>query len=95
MEGYKSGPLSHVKVLDLTHLVAGPYCTMLLSDAGARVTKIEPPGGELSHHRGAIRTLPSGQTVSSYILAFNRGKESIAIDLKSDPGRDVFMSLLR
>lgn len=95
MESYKPGPLSHLNVLDLTHLVAGPYCTMLLSDAGAHVTKIEPPGGELSHRRGAIRTYPSGQTASSYILAFNRGKDCIAIDLKTDSGRSIFFSLLR
>lgn len=79
-------PLKGITVVDLTHLLAGPFCTMLLADAGATVLKIEPPTGEISRHRLPFYETESGDRVSAYFAAVNRGKQSIALDLKSDVG---------
>ena len=79
-------PLQGVTVVDLTHLLAGPFCTMLLADAGATVLKIEPPGGEISRHRFPFYVTESGERVSAYFAAVNRGKQSVALDLKSELG---------
>jgi CoA:oxalate CoA-transferase len=84
-----SGPLSGLVILDLTRVLAGPYCTMLLSDLGARIVKVEPPEGDDSRRYG-----PFINGVSGYFTAFNRGKESITIDLKNEADRAVFDRLL-
>jgi crotonobetainyl-CoA:carnitine CoA-transferase CaiB-like acyl-CoA transferase len=77
-------PLDGVRVLDLTHALAGPYCTMVLGDLGADVIKVEPPGeGDHSRHWGP----PFIEGESSYFLSVNRNKRSVALDLKSDQGR--------
>ncbi len=89
-----SAPLKDIEVLDLTHLIAGPFCTMLLSDAGANVIKVEPPEGELSRRRGVIREAGTGTSVSSFFVACNRGKKSVILDLKSDLGRSRFFELV-
>ena len=85
-----SGPLAGVVVVDLTRVLAGPYCTMMLSDLGARVIKIERPGtGDDSRHIG-----PFINGVSAYFASLNRGKESIALDLRDDEDRARFETLL-
>src|ERR1700690_759409 len=84
-----TGPLSGLIVLDLTRVLAGPYCTMVLSDLGARIIKVEPPDGDDSRHYG-----PFIKGTSGYFTAFNRGKESIVIDLKNDADRIIFERLL-
>ena len=85
------GPLSGITVVDLTRVLAGPYGTMLLADMGARVIKIEPPGrGDDSRQFG-----PFVQGRPCYFASINRGKESIALDLKSPGDRDVFERLLK
>ena len=84
-----SGPLSGLVVLDLTRVLAGPYCTMLLGDLGARIIKVEPPEGDDSRRYGPFINGKSG-----YFTAFNRGKESIALDLKADADRAIFERLL-
>ena len=83
-----SGPLSGLVILDLTRVLAGPYCTMLLSDLGARIVKVEPPEGDDSRRYG-----PFINGISGYFTAFNRGKESIAIDLKKESDRAIFEKL--
>lgn len=84
------GPLSGITVVDLTRILAGPYCTMMMADMGARVIKIEPPGtGDDSRHFG-----PFIQGRPCYFGSVNRGKESIALDLKSDGDRAIFEKLL-
>jgi CoA:oxalate CoA-transferase len=84
------GPLSGVTIVDLTRVLAGPYCTMVLGDLGARVIKIEAPGtGDDSRGYG-----PFVNGKSAYFIAMNRGKESIALDLKTPADRAIFERLL-
>jgi formyl-CoA transferase len=83
-----------IRVLDLTHILAGPFCTQLLADAGAEVVKIEPPGGEFSRIRGPQRRGPDGKTLSSYSAAVNRGKRGFDLDLKSRAGLALFDRLV-
>lgn len=84
------GPLAGIVVLDLTRVLAGPYCTMVLSNLGARVIKVERPGtGEDSRTFG-----PHIKGESAYFLSLNHGKESIALDLKLADDRALFERLL-
>ncbi len=90
-----SGPFTGILVVDLTRVLAGPYCAMMLGELGARIIKIEPPGkGDDSRHYGPYLTAPSGKVKSGYFISVNRGKQSIALDLKSDADRKVFEALL-
>jgi CoA:oxalate CoA-transferase len=85
-----AGPLSGVTILDLTRVLAGPYCTMILADLGAHVIKVETPGrGDDARHIGPFI---DGQ--SAYFASLNRGKQSIALDLKSEDDRRIFERLL-
>jgi crotonobetainyl-CoA:carnitine CoA-transferase CaiB-like acyl-CoA transferase len=87
------GPLAGLLVLDLSRVLAGPYCTMLLADLGARVVKVEhPDGGDVTRGWGPPWEPATG--LSSYYLAVNRNKESIALDLKSEPGRAALTALI-
>ncbi len=84
------GPLSDITVIDLTRVLAGPYCTMVLADLGARVIKVEPPGkGDDARGFG-----PFVAGKSAYFMSLNRGKESIALDLKAEPDRALFERLV-
>src|SRR5690242_19684976 len=84
------GPLSGITIVDLSRILAGPYCTLLLAELGARVIKVEPPRqGDDARHYGPFK---NGK--STYFASVNRGKESIALDLKSPDGRDIFERLL-
>ncbi len=84
------GPLSGLLIVDLTRVLAGPYCTMVLADLGARVVKVESPvGGD-----DARRIGPFIMGRSAYFMSLNRGKESIALDLKNDADRETFERLL-
>jgi len=85
-----AGPLSGVLVIDLTRVLAGPYCTMVLADLGARVIKVEVPGrGDDARAIG-----PFVGDRSAYFMSLNRGKESIALDLKDADDRNIFERLL-
>ncbi len=85
------GPLSGITVIDLTRVLAGPYCTLQLAELGARVIKVETPGrGDDARHYG-----PFVNGKSAYFISINRGKESIALNLKEDGGRAVFEQLLQ
>ena len=84
------GPLSGILVLDLSRILAGPYCTLLMAEMGARVIKVEPPkGGDDARAYG-----PFVKGKSAYFSSINRGKESIALDLKNDDDRKIFEQLL-
>jgi crotonobetainyl-CoA:carnitine CoA-transferase CaiB-like acyl-CoA transferase len=90
------GPLSHLTMLDLTHMLSGPYGTMLLTDMGMRTIKIEPPGrGEGTRRLLADSPEYSRGGMGAYFLTLNRGKQSVALDLKSERGRGVFLDLVR
>ncbi|HKM99288.1 MAG TPA: CoA transferase [Candidatus Binataceae bacterium] len=83
-------PLEGIRVLDLTRVLAGPFCTMNLADLGAEVIKIELPGrGDDS--RGFAPILPTGD--SGYYYSVNRGKESVTIDLRTLDGAAIFLAL--
>lgn len=86
-------PLEGVKVIELAHLIAGPYCGQLLAEEGAQVIKVEPPEGELTRHREPMRHSDSG-TISGYFGALNRGKQSLALDLKNPQGIELLHGLL-
>lgn len=84
------GPLDGVTVIDLTQVVAGPVATMLLSDLGADVIKVEPPGaGDLTRYGQFAKG-----GINSAVVACNRGKQSIQIDIAQDAGRDLVLSLI-
>ncbi|MFN7176025.1 MAG: CaiB/BaiF CoA transferase family protein [Thermaurantiacus sp.] len=84
------GPLAGVTIVDLTRVLAGPYCTMVLADLGARVIKVEAPGQ--GDDARAIGPFVAGE--SAYFASVNRGKESIALDLKSEADRAILTDLL-
>mgnify|MGYP001178163561 CR=1 FL=1 len=87
----RTGPLHGVTVVDLTRVMTGPYCTMMLGDLGADVIKVEQPGkGDDTRHWGP----PFVGGEASYFLTANRNKRSIAIDLKSEGGREVLWRLI-
>jgi CoA:oxalate CoA-transferase len=84
------GPLSGITVVDLSRILAGPYCTMLMAELGARVIKVEPPKtGDDAREYG-----PFVNQRSTYFASINRGKESIALDLKADADKRIFEKLL-
>jgi CoA:oxalate CoA-transferase len=84
------GPLSGLLVLDLTRVLVGPYCTMILSDLGARVIKVEAPGvGDDSRGFG-----PFIEDQSAYFMSLNRNKESIALNLKVEEDKKIFEKIL-
>ncbi|MFM7345877.1 MAG: CaiB/BaiF CoA transferase family protein [Tagaea sp.] len=84
------GPLSGVTIVDLTRVLAGPYCTMVLLDLGARVIKVEPH--KVGDDARAFGPFLKGK--SAYFMSLNRGKESIALDLKNDADKAIFHELL-
>ena len=85
------GPLKNILVLDLTRVLVGPYCTMILSDLGARVIKIEAPKvGDDSRKYG-----PFVKDNSAYFMSLNRGKESIALNLKDTNDKKIFLNILK
>ncbi|MCK4863467.1 MAG: CoA transferase, partial [Dehalococcoidales bacterium] len=85
-----AGPLDGIRVLDLTQVLFGPFATMLLSDLGAEVIKIERPEvGDIARGNGPV---VRGQ--STYFLSLNRGKKSITLNLASEHGKDIFLRLV-
>ena len=84
------GPLKNLLVLDLTRVLVGPYCTMMLSDLGARIIKVEAPEvGDDSRKFG-----PFIDDYSAYFMSLNRGKESIALNLKNSDDKKIFDKIL-
>lgn len=87
-----SGALGNIKILDLSRVLAGPYCTMILGDLGAEVIKVEAPGGSDETRKWGP---PFKEEVSAYYLSANRNKKAITVDLKSEEGVDVIKKLIR
>jgi CoA:oxalate CoA-transferase len=89
------GPLAGIVIVDLTRVLAGPYCTMVLADLGARVIKVELPVlGDDSRHSGPFIRQEGQDALSGYFFSVNRNKESIALDLKGPHDRDIFEALV-
>ncbi|MVW71056.1 MULTISPECIES: CaiB/BaiF CoA-transferase family protein [unclassified Bordetella] len=83
-------PLTGIRVLDLTRIISGPYCSSILADMGAEVIKIEPPGeGDPVRHQGVIRN-----GLSWYFANYNRNKQSVTLDLYSQEGKDILRALI-
>lgn len=83
-------PLAGIRVIDLTRIVAGPYCTMILGDLGAEVLKIEEPGvGDQARKWGPF--FGDSKKAAAYFVSLNRNKKSVCIDLKR--GRDIIYDL--
>lgn len=89
-ENAPEGALSGIRVIDLTRILAGPFCTMLLADMGAEVIKVESPGGgDAVRGQGIIK-----DGMSWYFAQFNRNKKSVTLDLYTDEGKDQLASLI-
>jgi len=86
----RAGALTGIRVLDFSHALAGPYCTLLLSDYGAAVYKLEGRHGDMGRGWGP----PFAGGISSFFLGLNRGKQGIGIDLKQPAGLDLCLRLI-
>ncbi len=87
-------PLEGIHVIDMTHILAGPYCAMILKNLGAHVIKVERPGiGDFARFIGPF--LGEQRDLSSYFLSVNAGKKSISLDLKTDKGKEVLSRLIQ
>ncbi|WP_438319032.1 CaiB/BaiF CoA transferase family protein [Sporosarcina sp. FA9] len=87
-----AGALENIKVLDLSRVLAGPYCTMILGDLGAEVIKVEAPGGSDETREWGP---PFKEDVSAYYLSANRNKKAITVDLKSVEGIEIIKTLVQ
>jgi len=84
-------PLEDVKVLDLSHALAGPFCSTMLADYGAQVIKIEPPGaGDIARAWGS--PMPGGET--AYFVSLHRNKKGLVLDLKHKEGKELFLRMV-
>src|SRR5690349_15900739 len=88
-------PLDGLTILDLTRVLAGPYCTRLLGDLGARVIKIERPGDGDDQRKSFFQLEPGRRDQSSYFIRVNAGKESVAVDMAKPDGRAIVLELAR
>src|SRR5215813_10416755 len=83
-------PLTGLRVVDLTRILAGPFCSMMLGDMGAEVIKIETPGeGDPVRGQGAMR-----EGLGWYFAGFNRNKRSLTLDLRQEAGREILLKLI-
>src|SRR5262245_64518455 len=88
-------PLVGTTIVDLTRVLAGPYCTRLLADLGARVIKIERPGEGDDQRRSYLQLEPGRRDQSTYFVRVNAGKESVAVDLSRPEGQAIVHDLAR
>lgn len=93
---YEKGPLEGIKVLDMTRVLSGPYCTMMMADMGADVIKLEMPRvGDDARHYGPFRKDINGNDVSAYFSSINRNKKSVTLNLKKPEAREIFKKLAK
>jgi formyl-CoA transferase len=88
------GPLDDVRVLELSTVLAGPYCAMVLADLGADVVKVEPPEGDATRGYGPPWVGSGDDRVAAYFLSVNRNKRSVRLDLRQAGGREVVERLI-
>lgn len=88
------GALQGLKVVDLTMMLAGPYCTMMLADQGADVIKVEPPAGDITRGLGPFQKEDSVRHFGGYFQSINRNKRSIMLNLKEEADRDILRELI-
>jgi crotonobetainyl-CoA:carnitine CoA-transferase CaiB-like acyl-CoA transferase len=97
-EPQPAGPLAGLRIADLSTVLAGPYCTMVLADLGAEVIKVEPPEGDATRGWGPPWVGPGGEgepdRIAAYYLAVNRNKRSLRLDLRRPEGTEVLRRLL-
>lgn len=90
-----AGPLEGIRVTDLSHVLAAPYCTMILADLGAEVIKVEPPIGDDSRQFGPFIKEADGKAEQSgYFISINRNKKSICVNLKTQEGKKILKELI-
>ena len=87
------GALDGVRIVDLTQMLAGPFCTMLLADQGAEIIKVEPLDGDHTRIIGPYHVDDRLRAFGGYFASVNRNKKSIAIDLKKPEGRELIFRL--
>jgi crotonobetainyl-CoA:carnitine CoA-transferase CaiB-like acyl-CoA transferase len=88
--------LTGIRILELTHMVSGPYAGMILADLGAETIKVEPPGrGEMTRALMVDDPRFNVEGMGPYFLSLNRNKKSVTINLKSEPGLMLFYDLVR
>lgn len=90
----RTGPLTDVRIVDLTQALAGPFCTMLLADLGADVVKVEPPEGDFTRYGGPFTKGDTERTCGGFFASVNRSKRSIVLDLKKPADREVLLELV-
>src|ERR1700694_4291323 len=88
-------PLTGVTIVDLTRVLAGPYCTRLLADLGARGIKIERPGVGDDQRRSYLQLQPGARDQSTYFVRVNAGKESVGVDLQRPEGQAIVHDLAK
>ena len=93
MNDSAGGALAGLRVVDLTQMLAGPYCAMLLADQGADVVKIEPPEGDVTRRLGPFLPGDEAKAYSGYYQSINRNKRGIVLDLKQAEGKAVLRRL--
>ena len=91
MSQNRPGPLTGLKVVELGHYIAAPFCTRILADLGAEVIKVEAPGGEAARHITAV--LPGRPPLATYFLPNNRGKKSVSVDLTTEEAKQQILRL--
>jgi crotonobetainyl-CoA:carnitine CoA-transferase CaiB-like acyl-CoA transferase len=94
MPSFPPGALDGLRVIDLTQVLAGPFCTQILADHGAEVLKVEPLKGDETRRLGPYRADDELRAISGYYQSVNRNKKSIALDLKTPEGRQVLLDLI-
>ena len=89
-----AGALEGLRVLDLTQMLAGPFCAQLMADHGAEVIKVESPEGDMTRAFGPYCDDDQVRNMGGYYQSVNRNKKGVVIDLKSEQGRQVLLSLV-
>lgn len=94
MRTSRSGPLSDVRVIDLTQALAGPYCTMMLADMGADVIKVEPPKGDMPRTIGPHTEVDGEHFFGGYFASINRNKRSVVLDISAESDRAKLLTMI-